>query len=58
MERSMCPRLQYTDLTYMGGNGSYAPMRIIFGSIVESWYINLNIKFDANWTLRVVKTPV
>ena len=26
----MCPRPQYTDLTYMGGTGPYGPMRIIF----------------------------
>ena len=41
----MCPRLQYTDLTYMEGTGFCGTMRIIFGSITQSWYTSPNIKF-------------
>ena len=43
--RSMCPRPQYSDLTTMGGTEPCGPMRI-------------NIKFGANRTLYVPKTPV
>ena len=55
---SMCPRPQYTDLTYMGGTGHCAPMRIIFDTVLKSWYTSLYIKFDANRTLHVPKIPV
>ena len=56
--RSVWSRPQYSDLTYMRGTGFCAPMSIIFGSIVENWHISLNIKFGANWTFHVPKTPV
>ena len=32
----MWSRLQYTYLTYMGGNGLYVPMSIIFSGIIQS----------------------
>ena len=35
----MCTRAQYTDLTYMGATVSCRPMKIIFGSVIKSWYI-------------------
>ena len=44
----MCPRPQYIDLTTMGGTGRCQPVRIIFGSVVKSWYISLNVKFSGN----------
>ena len=56
--RSMCSRPQYTDLTYMGGTGSCGPLKIIIGSVTWSWYTSLNIKFGANRTFYVLKTPV
>ena len=58
IRRSMSPRPQYTDLTYMGGIGSCSPMRIIFGSVIQRWYTSLNIEFGANRTFHVPKTPV
>ena len=54
----MCSRPQYTDLTTMGGIGPCGPMRIIFGSVIISWYTSLNIKFGANRTSDVPKIPV
>ena len=54
----MCSRTQYTDQTYMGGTGSCAPMTIIFGSVIQSQYTSLNIKFGVNRTFHVLKTPV
>ena len=36
--RSMCPRPQNTDSTYRGGTRSCGPMRIIFDSVILSWY--------------------
>ena len=51
----MCPRPQYTDLTYMGGTGSCGPMKISFGSVIKSWYSSLNNKFGANRTIDVPK---
>ena len=42
----------------MGGTRPYTPMRIIFGSVIYSWYTSLNIKFDVNRMLHVLKTPV
>ena len=54
----MCSRPQFTDLTYMGGAGPGRPMTIIFGSIIYSWFISLNIKFGVNRTFHVVKTKV
>ena len=51
--RYMCPRAQYTDLSYMEGTGSCEQMRIIFGSVIKSWYSSLNIKFGANRSNRV-----
>ena len=54
----MCSRPQYTDLTYSGGTGLYGPMRIIFGTVIKSWYTSPNIKFGANRTLYVPKTPI
>ena len=54
----MWSRPQYTDLTYMGGTKSCGPMRISLGSVIKSYYTSLNIKFGANWTLHVLKTPV
>ena len=49
---------QYTDLTYMGGTVTCGPMRIIFGSVIQSWDTSLNIKFGANRTFSVTKIPV
>ena len=49
----MCPRPQYTGLTYMEGTGPCGPMRIIFDNVIKSWYTSLNIKFGANRTLNV-----
>ena len=46
----MCSRPQFTDLTYMGGNGLWLPMTIIFGSVIQSQYTGL--------TFHVLKTPV
>ena len=43
----MCSRPHNTDLTYMEGTGPCGPMRIIFGSGINSWYTMLNIKFGA-----------
>ena len=54
----MCPRPQYTDLTYMRGTGPCGPMRIIFRSVIKSMYISLNIKFGANRTFHLPKIPV
>ena len=34
------------------------PMRIIFGSVIQSQYTSQNIKFGANLTYYVPKTPV
>ena len=30
---------------YMGGTGPCGPMRLIFSSVIKSWYISLNVKF-------------
>ena len=54
----MCPRPQYTDLPYMGGTGSCGPIKIIFVGVIKSWYTSLNIKFDANRTFHVPKSPI
>ena len=54
----MFPRPQYTDLTTMGATGPCEPMRIIFGSVINSWYISLNIKFGEIRMFHVLKTPV
>ena len=54
----MYSRQQFTDLTYMGGTRPCGPMRIIFSSVIYSWYTSLNIKFGANRTLYVPKIPV
>ena len=49
----MCSRPQFTDLTYMGGTGPCGPMRIIFGSVIQSWHASLNIKFGVNRTFHM-----
>ena len=54
----MSPIPQYTDLTSMVGTGPCELMRIIFGSVIKSWYISVNIKFGVNRTFHVLKTPV
>ena len=54
----MCSKPQFTDLTYTGATVPCLPMTIIFGSLIKSWYINLNIKFGVNRTLHVLKTTV
>ena len=54
----MCSRHQYTDLTYKGGTGSCGPITIIYDSVINNWYTSLNIKFGANRTFYVPKTPV
>ena len=54
----MCSRPQFTDLTYMGGIGPCGPITIIFGIVIQSQYISLNIKFGVNRTFHVLKTPV
>ena len=54
----MCSRPQYTDSTTMGGTGTSGPMRIIFSSVIKSWYTSPNIKLFANLTFYVLKTPV
>ena len=54
----MRSRSHYTDLTYMGGTGPCRTLRIIFGSIIKSWYTSLNIKFGANRNFNVPKIPV
>ena len=56
--RSMCSRPQYTDLTCMGGTGPCELMKIIFGSVIRSWYISIDIKFWVNRKFHVLKTPV
>ena len=52
----MSSRAQYTDLTIMGATGPCGPMRLIFGSVIESWYISLNVKFGVNRTFHVLWT--
>ena len=54
----MCSRPRYTDLTNMGGIRPCGLMRIIFGRVIKSWYISLNIKFGVNRTFHVLKTHV
>ena len=54
----MWSRPQYTDLTTMGATGSYGPMSITIGSVIQSWYTSLIIKFGVNRTFHVLKTPV
>ena len=54
----MYSRQQFTDLTYMGGTRSCAPMTIIFGGVIQSQHTSLNIKFGVNRTFHVLKTPV
>ena len=54
----MCSRLQFTDLTDMGGTGPGRPITIIFGSVIESQYTSLNIQFGVNRSIHVLKTPV
>ena len=56
--RSMCTKAQFTDWTYMGGTGPCGPMTIIFGSVFQSKYTSVNIKFGVNQTFHVLKTPV
>ena len=53
----MWSRPQYTDLTYMGGTGPCGPVTIIFGSVIQSQYTSLNIKFGVNRTFHVLKAP-
>ena len=55
---SMSSRLQYTDLTTMGGTGPCGPIKIIFGYHIYRKYTSLNIKFGANRTFHVPKIPV
>ena len=43
---------------YMGGAGHCVSFKIIFGSLIKSWYISPNIQFVANRTFYVPKTPV
>ena len=54
----MCSRPQYTDLTNMGGTGPYGPMTILFGSVIQSWYISLDIKYGVKRTFHVPKIMV
>ena len=54
----MSPRPQYIDFTYMEGTGSCEPMRLIFGSVIKSWYTSLNIKFGVNRMFHVLKIAV
>ena len=54
----MYSRPLFTDLTYMAGTGSCRPMRIIFGSVIKSSYISLNVEFGANWTFHVPNISV
>ena len=49
----MCSRPQFTDLTYMGGTGPCGPMKIKFGSVIQSQYTSLNIKFGLIQTFHV-----
>ena len=42
----------------MGGIGPCGPMRIIFDSVIQSWYVSLNIIFGVNRTFHELKTPV
>ena len=58
IERFIYSRPQYNDLSYMGNTGPCTPMRIIFGSGIQSWYRRLIIKFGANRTSHVPKIPV
>ena len=58
IERYLCPRRHYTDLTYMGGSGPCGPMRTIFSSVIYSSYISLNIEFGVIRMFHVLKTPV
>ena len=51
-------RPQYADLTYMVGTGPCGPMKIIFGSVISSWYTSLNIKYGVHRTFHAPKTPV
>ena len=55
---SMCPRPQFPDLTYMGGTGPCVPLSILFGSVIKSRYISLNIAFGVNRLLDGLKTQV
>ena len=52
----MCSRPQFTHLTYMGGTRHCGPMTIIFGSVIKSWNIGLNIKVGVNRTFHVLKS--
>ena len=57
----MCSGPQYTGLVYMGGTRSSGPMRIIFDSVIMSWYTSIkfvSIKFGANRTFHVPKIRV
>ena len=54
----MCSRPQFTDLTYMGGTGLCLPMTINFGTVIQSQYTSLNIKFGVNRTFHVPKSLV
>ena len=47
-----------TDLTYMGGTRSCAPMTISFGRVIYSLHTSLNINFGVKRTFHVLKTPV
>ena len=53
----MYSRQQFTVLTYMGGTRHCRPMTIIFGSVFQSQYTSLHIKFYVNRTFHVLKTP-
>ena len=54
----MCSISQFTDLTYMGDTGPCGPMTIIFGTVIQSQYTSLNIKFGVNRTFHVLNIPV
>ena len=54
----MCSRPRYTDLTTMGGTGSFVKMSIIFSGVIKSWYASLNIKFSVNRMFHAPKIPV
>ena len=54
----MYSRPPFTDLTYIGGTRSCAPMTIIFGSVIYSQHTSLNINYGMNRTFHVLKSPV
>ena len=54
----MCSRLQFTDLTYIGGTRPCESMTIIFASVIWSQLTSLTIKFGVNRAFDVLKTLV